>query len=116
MALQVELSQTQEEWERIHFNLLEDPERGCCILIGLDDLQASFASALLRTQAMRGSAFAKPHAAQLRAWHSKLKRAAVTLSTWATVQDQWKRLAPIFECCEDVAGIMTFEADLFCQV
>jgi len=116
LALQEELRQTQDEWEHVAFILVDDSERGCCLLTQLEELQAALASALLRTQAMRGSAFAKPHAAQLRAWHTQLKRAAATLTTWALVQQQWRHLAPIFQCCDDAKAIMPEEAQLFSQV
>ncbi|XP_059478390.1 dynein axonemal heavy chain 3-like [Neocloeon triangulifer] len=116
LALQDELAQMQDEWEKVNFRLFSDPERGCSLLTDLDDLQALLASAILRTQAMRGSAFAKPHAVELRAWYAKLSRAAATLTTWALVQEQWRHLSPIFKCCDDAARFMPTEAQLFALV
>lgn len=116
LALLDELRQTQSEWQRITFSWVDDDERGCCLLTDTDALQATLASALLRTQAMRGSAFAKPHAAKLRAWHAQLTRAADTLTTWALVQDQWRQFAPIFQCCDDATQIMPNETQLFGKV
>ncbi|XP_065338071.1 dynein axonemal heavy chain 12-like [Cloeon dipterum] len=113
LALDEELSQMREEWEHIHFSLVNDPEQNCSLLSEIEDLQASLASAILRTQSMRGSAFAKPHAQELRAWHNKLTRAAATLTVWASVQEQWRHLSPIFQCCEDASRFMPDEAKLF---
>ena len=96
---------------RTHFfgctchKLERDFDKCCC-------LQALLDEHLIKTLSMRGSAFVKPYAAEVRAWYDLVCRVNATLEQWGKVQAGWMYLLPIFSS-KDICAQMPAESDLF---
>lgn len=67
---------------------------------------------IIKTISIRGSAFAKPIATEVREWYETVIRMNKTLEEWAKVQIQWLYLMPIFSS-KDIIAQMPEEGTLF---
>lgn len=74
--------------------------------------QALLDEHLVKTLSMRGSAFVKPYAAEVRAWYDLVTRVNATLEQWGRVQAGWMYLLPIFSS-KDICAQMPAESELF---
>lgn len=87
-------------------------DTGIDILSGLDSVQTVLDDHIVKTITIRGSAFAKPMANEVREWYATVIRMNVTLEEWAKVQVQWLYLMPIFSS-KDIVAQMPEEGALF---
>ncbi|KAK3925188.1 Dynein heavy chain 7, axonemal [Frankliniella fusca] len=106
------LRKMQSEWQGVTFTTNTYKETNIPILGSLDDVQALLDEHLIKTLSMRGSAFVKPHAAEVRAWYDLIVRVTATLEQWGRVQAGWMYLLPIFSS-KDICAQMPAESDLF---
>lgn len=67
---------------------------------------------IIKTISIRGSAFVKPIANEVKEWFEILNRMNMTLEEWAKVQIQWLYLMPIFSS-KDIVSQMPEEGTLF---
>lgn len=67
---------------------------------------------LIKTISIRGSAFVKPIANEVKEWFATVNRMNMTLEEWAKVQIQWLYLMPIFSS-RDIVSQMPQEGALF---
>lgn len=70
---------------------------------------------IVKTLAMRGSAFVKPCEQEVKSWYAKLTRVNSTLFQWGHVQSTWLYLLPIFSS-KDIVAQMPEEGKLFVKV
>ncbi|KAH8316762.1 hypothetical protein KR074_004303 [Drosophila pseudoananassae] len=101
-----------KEWENKVFPYGPYKETGVMILNSLDDIQALLDDHILKTLAMRGSAFMKPCEEEVRAWYEKIMRVNETLDQWGKVQANYLYLLPIFSS-KDIVAQMPEEGRLF---
>ncbi|XP_050526602.1 dynein axonemal heavy chain 12 isoform X2 [Daktulosphaira vitifoliae] len=113
--LKKSLNKMKEEWQTI--SLSTSPYKGTKINIisGLDDIQMIIDDHLIKTISMRGSAFVKPIAAEVKEWFDLINRINMTLEEWAKVQIKWLYLMPIFSS-KDIVAQMPEEGALFTEV
>lgn len=104
-----------KEWENKVFPTGPYKETGVTILSSLDDIQALLDDHILKTLAMRGSAFMKPCEEEVRAWYEKIMRVNETLDQWGKVQVNYLYLLPIFSS-KDIVAQMPEEGRLFSVV
>ncbi|KAJ1520032.1 hypothetical protein ONE63_004262 [Megalurothrips usitatus] len=106
------LRKMQAEWQGVCFTTNTYKETNIPILGSLDDVQALLDEHLVKTLSMRGSAFVKPHTAEVRAWYDLVCRVNATLDQWGRVQAGWMYLLPIFSS-KDICAQMPAESELF---
>ena len=70
---------------------------------------------IVKTLAMRGSAFVKPSENEVKAWYIQLIRVQSTLEQWVKVQSSWLYMLPIFSS-KDIVAQMPEEGRMFVQV
>lgn len=75
----------QTEWDAIFFTTTPYKDSRVNILTSLDDIQAMLEEQIVKVQAMRGSAFVKPIAAEVKEFYELLLRISRTLEEWAKV-------------------------------
>ncbi|CAG5048847.1 unnamed protein product [Parnassius apollo] len=115
LALITNLNKMMAEWTDICFKTSPYKDTGILILSGLDDIQSVLDDHIVKTIAMRGSAFVKPFESQVRAWYDKIMRVNATIDEWGKVQSQWLYLLPIFSS-KDIVAQMPEEGVMFVEV
>ncbi|EAA13034.3 AGAP011441-PA [Anopheles gambiae str. PEST] len=115
LALQQSLQAMIAEWEEIMFKLNPFKDTGINILTGLDEIQAVLDDHIMKTLAMRGSAFVKPCEKEVKEWYQTLTRVNRTIEQWGKVQGSWLYLLPIFSS-KDIVAQMPNEGRMFQQV
>uniref|UniRef100_A0AAG5DIC0 Dynein heavy chain linker domain-containing protein n=1 Tax=Anopheles atroparvus TaxID=41427 RepID=A0AAG5DIC0_ANOAO len=115
LALQQSLQAMIAEWENIVFKLSAFKDTGINILTGLDEIQAVLDDHIMKTLAMRGSAFVKPCEKEVKEWYQTLTRVNRTVEQWGKVQGSWLYLLPIFSS-KDIVAQMPNEGRMFQQV
>lgn len=73
------------EWDDIIFLTLKFKDSGVDILTALDDIQALLEEHIAKTQAMRGSAFAKPIETEVKVFYDLMLRIQKTIDEWTKV-------------------------------
>lgn len=112
LQLQQNLISMIKEWDTISFPTGLYKETGITIFSNLDDIQALLDDHLLKTLAMRGSAFMKPCEKEVLNWYEKLIRVNKTFEQWGRVQATFLYLLPIFSS-KDIVAQMPEEGRLF---
>ncbi|XP_063619962.1 dynein axonemal heavy chain 12-like [Cydia splendana] len=115
LALVTNLNKMKAEWDDICFKTSEYKDTGIHILSGLDDIQCVLDEHIVKTIAMRGSAFVKPFETQVKGWYEKIVRINATIEEWGKVQSQWLYLLPIFSS-KDIVVQMPEEGVMFGEV
>ncbi|EAT40340.1 AAEL007918-PA [Aedes aegypti] len=115
LQLQKNLAAMIKEWETIDFKLNPFKETNLNILSGLDEIQAVLDDHIIKTLAMRGSAFVKPCEKEVKEWYKTLTRVNKTIEQWGKVQSTWLYLLPIFSSA-DIVAQMPNEGRMFQQV
>ncbi|XP_058067045.1 dynein axonemal heavy chain 12 [Anopheles bellator] len=115
LALQQSLQAMIAEWEGIQFKLGAFKNTGISILTALDEIQAVLDDHIMKTLAMRGSAFVKPCEKEVKEWYQTLTRVNRTIEQWGKVQGSWLYLLPIFSS-KDIVAQMPNEGRMFQQV
>ncbi|EDS37651.1 ciliary dynein heavy chain 11 [Culex quinquefasciatus] len=115
LQLQQNLASMIKEWESIEFKLNPFKDTGINILSGLDEIQSVLDDHILKTLAMRGSAFVKPCEKEVKEWYKTLTRVNKTIEQWGKVQSTWLYLLPIFSSA-DIVAQMPNEGRMFQQV
>lgn len=77
------------DWDDVVFPVMKFKDSGVDILTSLDDIQALLEDHIAKTQAMRGSAFAKPIEAEVKVFYDLIIRIQKTIDEWTKVQDKW---------------------------
>ncbi|OXU22263.1 hypothetical protein TSAR_003308 [Trichomalopsis sarcophagae] len=115
LGLQQLLQKMTSEWDDVHFTTMAFKDSRVNILTQLDDIQALLEEHIVKVQAMRGSAFVKPIADEVKVFYDLLLRIQKTLDEWAKVQVQWMYLLPIFSS-KDIVAQLPEEGILFVEV
>ncbi|XP_055621192.1 dynein axonemal heavy chain 12 [Toxorhynchites rutilus septentrionalis] len=115
LQLQQNLAAMIKEWETIEFKLNPFKDTNINILSGLDEIQSVLDDHIIKTLAMRGSAFVKPCEKEVKEWYKTLTRVNKTLEQWGKVQSTWLYLLPIFSSA-DIVAQMPNEGRMFQQV
>ncbi|XP_048510723.1 dynein axonemal heavy chain 7 isoform X3 [Athalia rosae] len=115
LALQDLLEKMTHDWDDVIFPITKFKDSGVDILTGLDDIQALLEEHIAKTQAMRGSAFAKPIEAEVKVFYDLILRIQKTIDEWTKVQVQWMYLLPIFSS-KDIVDQLPEEGILFSEV
>lgn len=115
LQLQKSLKAMIKEWETIEFKLNPFKDTNMNILSGLDEIQAVLDDHIIKTLAMRGSAFVKPCEKEVKEWYKTLTRVNKTIEQWGKVQGTWLYLLPIFSSA-DIVAQMPNEGRMFQQV
>lgn len=116
LQLQQGLAAMIKEWDKINFttgDYKNNPE--IRILSSIEDIQIVLDDHLIKTLAMRGSAFVKPSEVEVKEWYLKLLRVQSTIEQWGKVQSTWLYLLPIFTS-KDIVAQMPEEGRMFAQV
>lgn len=71
---------------------------------------------IIKTLAMRGSAFVKPFEVDVRNWYDQLMRVNRIFDEWMRVQNKWLYLLPILSSDKDIATELPDERQLFIKV
>lgn len=71
---------------------------------------------IIKTLAMRGSAFVKPFEVEVRNWYDQLMRVNRIFDEWMRVQTKWLYLLPILSSDRDIATELPDEQQLFIKV
>lgn len=71
---------------------------------------------IIKTLAMRGSAFVKPFEVEVRNWYDQLMRVNRIFDEWMRVQNKWLYLLPILSSDRDIATELPDEQQLFIKV
>lgn len=79
------LAKMESEWDTVYFTTMPFKDSKVNILTQLDDIQALLEEHIVKVQAMRGSAFVKPIATEVRVFYEQLLRIQKTLDEWAKV-------------------------------
>lgn len=85
LQLQHNLSAMIREWDEVNFTTSEFKNSGLSILSSIDDVQALLDDHIIKTLAMRGSAFMKPSEVEVKEWYNKLIRVQSTIEQWGKV-------------------------------
>ncbi|XP_014211752.1 dynein heavy chain 12, axonemal [Copidosoma floridanum] len=115
LGLKELLERLETEWKDVYFTTMPFKDTKVNILTQLDDIQALLEEQIVKVQAMRGSAFVKPIAAEVRDFYELILRIQMTLDEWAKVQVQWMYLLPIFSS-KDIVAQLPEEGILFGEV
>lgn len=115
LQLQQNLTVMIHEWDNVNFATSAFKNTGLSILSSIDDVQALLDDHIIKTLAMRGSAFVKPSEAEVKDWFNKLIRVQSTIEQWGKVQSTWLYLLPIFSS-KDIVAQMPEEGRWFNQV
>lgn len=97
------------EWEKINLELLQYKDKETYVLKGTDKLLEILDDHIIKTQAMKGSAFVKPFESRIQAWEEKLNSMQQMLSEWLTLQTTFLYLKPVF-ASDDIMQQMPTEA------
>lgn len=79
------LHKMKSEWDEIHFSTMPYKDSKVNILTHLDDILATLEEQIIKIQAMRGSAFVKPIAEEVKEFYMLLLRMQNTLEEWTKV-------------------------------
>lgn len=71
---------------------------------------------IIKTLAMRGSAFVKPFEVEVRNWYDQLMRVNRIFDEWMRVQTKWLYLLPILTSDKDIPIELPDEQQLFIKV
>lgn len=71
---------------------------------------------IIKTLAMRGSAFVKPFDVEVRNWYDQLMRVNRIFDEWMRVQNKWLYLLPILTSDKDIPIELPDEQQLFIKV
>ncbi|GFQ90622.1 dynein heavy chain 7, axonemal [Trichonephila clavata] len=112
LGLERALKKMKEEWQDIQFATLPHRDSDTFVLCSLDEIQTQLDDNIVKTQAMRGSPFAKPFEGEIKEWEDILKLTQDTIDEWLKVQMQWLYLEPIFSSA-DILQQMPREGALF---
>ncbi|GFT10189.1 dynein heavy chain 12, axonemal [Nephila pilipes] len=112
LGLERALKKMKEEWQDIQFATLSHRDSDTFVLCSLDEIQTQLDDNIVKTQAMRGSPFAKPFEGEIKEWEDILKLTQDTIDEWLKVQMQWLYLEPIFSSA-DILQQMPKEGALF---
>lgn len=115
LQLQQNLAAMKREWDTVNFSTGLYKNTGITILSSIDDVQALLDDHIIKTLAMRGSAFVKPSEEEVREWFVTLIRVQSTIEQWGKVQSTWLYLLPIFSS-KDIVAQMPEEGRWFVQV
>ena len=102
----------QQEWQEILFDLLPYRDTDTFILASVDDIQTILDDQVLKSQAMRRSAFIVALGTKADDWEDKLVNMQDILDFWVNVQATWMYLEPIFSS-EDIMRQMPIEGRNF---
>lgn len=79
------LEKMEIEWNDVYFSTMPFKDTKVNILTQLDDVQALLEEQIVKVQAMRGSAFVKPIATEVKEFYELLLRIQKTLDEWTKV-------------------------------
>ena len=108
-SLEKQLEGMIMEWEKINLELLQYKDKETYVLKGTDKLLEILDDHIIKTQAMKGSAFVKPFESRIQAWEEKLNSMQQMLSEWLTLQTTFLYLKPVF-ASDDIMQQMPTEA------
>lgn len=115
LKLQMDLADMHIKWETIEFPITLYKDTNIKILGNIEDIQVLLDDHIIKTLAMRGSAFVKPYEHDVRNWYEKLLRVSQIFDEWLKVQTNWLYLLPILSL-KDILVEMPTEERLFSQV
>lgn len=115
LKLQMDLADMLKQWETIEFPITVYKDTSIKVLGNIEDIQVLLDDHIIKTLAMRGSAFVKPCEHEVRHWYEKLTRVSHIFDEWLKVQTNWLYLLPILSA-KDILVEMPTEERLFSQV
>ena len=102
-SIEKALEKMRADWQGLNFELAEWKSTGTHILRGgpLDESQTLLDDHIIKSRAMSVSPFAKPFAAEIAPWVTRLTRLSAILEQWLTcqVQPSHRNAAHIGCCC-----------------
>ena len=113
-AIEKALEAMRGEWEGVKFEFKSHRDTGTFILQGVavEEVQTLLDDHLMKTQAMKGSSFAKPFLSDISSWETLLMCAQSIIEMWIKVQAQWMYLEPVFSA-PDINKQMPSEGSMF---
>ncbi|XP_011505656.1 PREDICTED: dynein heavy chain 7, axonemal-like [Ceratosolen solmsi marchali] len=115
LSLQNLLTKLIADWDDVVFTTTVFKDSKVNILTQLDDIQSLLEEQIVKVQGMRGSAFVKPIATEVKVFYELLIRIENTLEEWIKVQVQWVYLLPIFSS-KDIVAQLPEEGVMFAEV
>lgn len=115
LKLQMDLTDMLKQWEIIEFPITVYKDTSIKILGNIEDIQVLLDDHIIKTLAMRGSAFVKPCENEVRSWYEKLLLVCEIFDEFLKVQTNWLYLLPILSA-KDILVEMPTEERLFSQV
>lgn len=85
LALQELFAKMIKEWDNVIFTTMPFKDSGVEIFTQIDDIEALLEEHIVKTQAMRGSAFVKPIESKVRVFYDLLLRMQKTIEEWTKV-------------------------------
>eukprot|EP01116_Phalansterium_solitarium_P008654 TRINITY_DN225_c0_g1_i6.p1 TRINITY_DN225_c0_g1~~TRINITY_DN225_c0_g1_i6.p1 ORF type:complete len:4288 (+),score=2116.54 TRINITY_DN225_c0_g1_i6:207-13070(+) len=113
-SLEKQLEGMISEWDHMSLELVVYREVNH-VLRGVDKIMEVLEDQIVKTQAMRSSAFIKPFEERIRVWEEKLTLIEKLMTEWLQLQSQWLYLEPIFSS-NDIMQQMPTEARRFATV
>ncbi|DBB17907.1 TPA: hypothetical protein ACH3X3_002922 [Trebouxia sp. C0006] len=116
-SIEKALDKMRTDWQELNFELAEWKATGTYILRGgpLDEAQTLLDDHIIKSRAMSASPFAKPFAAEIAPWVTRLTRLNAILEQWLTCQGKWLYLEPIFSS-EEIMKQIPKEGSAFRQM
>ncbi len=114
-AIEKSVAEMKADWANIV--LATKPHAGSYIMLGdsVEEIQSLTDDHVMKTQAMKGSSYAKPFEAAIAQWESWLLNTQKLMEVWQKVQSAWMYLEPVFGA-EDIMKQMPGEGHMFTVV
>lgn len=103
------------EWERVNLEMTSYRTQDTLVLKATDKIIDLLEDHIIKTQAMKGSAFIKPFEGRLKNWEDKLTVMQQLITEWLQLQSTYLYLKPVFSS-EDIMLQMPSEARRFAAV
>lgn len=107
-----QLEELKHQWEDIKFIIKDDDDVGIQTLAQLEDIEGILNDHIIQLLNMRSSVFVKPHEVIVIDFYNNLVKIELTIKNWEKVQDDLKKLVPIFTKT-DLNKIIPAETGLF---